>query len=619
MTKLKALFGPFAPGGASACSNREGKAMCSLSRLLVGLVVAAAVCGGPEAAPFAYITNELSGSVSVIDTATNGVVATVPVGAAPIGVAVNPSGTRVYVGLGGANSVAVVDASTNTVVASIPVTGNPTGIAINPSGTRVYATTLFSNNVSVIDTATNTVVATIPVGTTPFGIVVHPNGSRAYVAIVGTQTNLGSTVQVIDTAANNVIASVTVGLAPQVVAVNPSGTLVYATTAVPAGLDVIDTATNRVVRSIPLSGSPGGVAFNPGGTRIYVALFETDSVAVIDAATSAVIATIPVGTSPIGIAVTPSGARVYVANGDSDDVSVIDTVTNTVIATIPVGMVPVAFGSFIGPDVVVPQVRNYQGLWWNSPAGSESGWGINFAHQGDVIFATWFTYGPDNQPQWFTILAQKTATNVYAGPVSSFTGLPFNTVPYTANANVKTPSGTATFTFAADDRSAIFAYTVNGITQTKQIVPQQFGPGVPLPTCAWGAQPDLTLATNFQDLWWVTNGDESGWGINFTHQGNIIFATWFTYDANGKAWWLFSAAAETAVPKVYSGLIRTAMGPPFNAEPFDPNAVVRNTVGNATITVIDGNHATFDYTVNGVTQTKHLTRQVFAPTGTVCQ
>ncbi|MGC1818702.1 MAG: S8 family peptidase, partial [Casimicrobiaceae bacterium] len=35
---------------------------------------------------------------------------------------------------------------------------------------------------------------------------------------------------------------------------------------------------------------------------------------------------------------------------------------------------------------------NYQGLWWASPAGSESGWGINFAHQGDVIFATWFTY-----------------------------------------------------------------------------------------------------------------------------------------------------------------------------------------------------------------------------------
>ena len=73
------------------------------------------------------------------------------------------------------------------------------------------------------------------------------------------------------------------------------------------------------------------------------------------------------------------------------------------------------------------------------------------------------------------------------------------------------------------------------------------------------------------------------------------------------------------MPGLYSGLVRTATGPPFSAEPFDPNAVNRTTVGNSTITFIDGNHATFDYTVNGVTQTKNLTRQVFAPPGTVCQ
>src|SRR5262249_40371998 len=29
---------------------------------------------------------------------------------------------------------------------------------------------------------------------------------------------------------------------------------------------------------------------------------------------------------------------------------------------------------------------NYQGLWWAAPAGSQSGWGLNLAHQGDVIF-----------------------------------------------------------------------------------------------------------------------------------------------------------------------------------------------------------------------------------------
>ena len=74
--------------------------------------------------------------------------------------------------------------------------------------------------------------------------------------------------------------------------------------------------------------------------------------------------------------------------------------------------------------------RNYTGVWWKAPAESESGWGINFAHQGDIIFATWFTYGADGKPVWFLILAFKTAANVYAGDVSTDTGPRFDSVPF---------------------------------------------------------------------------------------------------------------------------------------------------------------------------------------------
>jgi hypothetical protein len=47
---------------------------------------------------------------------------------------------------------------------------------------------------------------------------------------------------------------------------------------------------------------------------------------------------------------------------------------------------------FISPAVIAPPFNNASGLWWNLPAGSEAGWGINFSHQGSVIFASWFTY-----------------------------------------------------------------------------------------------------------------------------------------------------------------------------------------------------------------------------------
>jgi hypothetical protein len=251
---------------------------------------------------------------------------------------------------------------------------------------------------------------------------------------------------------------------------------------------------------------------------------------------------------------------------------------------------------------------NYQALWWNP---NESGWGINFAHQGDIIFATWFTYDAAGKPWWLIAELHKSAAGTYTGPVSTVAGPPFNAVPF-APAPVETQVGTMTATFS-DATHGSLAYTVNGIAQTKAIVPQQFGP---LPTCAWGGQTNLEAATNYTDLWW--NAGESGWGINFTHQGDVIFATWFTYDAAGKPWWLI-AELHKGAGSAYTGPVSTVSGQAFNTVPWIAGNVVETPVGTATATFANGNSATFAYTVNGVSQSKPIARQVFAPPGTVCR
>ena len=123
--------------------------------------------------------------------------------------------------------------------------------------------------------------------------------------------------------------------------------------------------------------------------------------------------------------------------------------------------------------------------------------------------------------------APKTAANTYGGPLISTTGPAFDAVPFNPAQVVGTGVGTGTLTFT-DTQNGTFAYTVNGISQTKNITHQVFGP---LPTCRFGALSDLTLATNYQDLWWNAPAEsEAGWGINLTQQGTTIFATWFTYD-----------------------------------------------------------------------------------------
>jgi hypothetical protein len=278
------------------------------------------------------------------------------------------------------------------------------------------------------------------------------------------------------------------------------------------------------------------------------------------------------------------------------------------------------YNGMFGP----PAAANYQGLWYAAPAGSEAGWGINFAHQGDSVFASWFTFDLAGKGLWLVMTATKTVTGAYTGTLYQLTGPAFDAVPFPALGSpggaTGTVVGTGTVTFTGSN-DASFAYTVNGISQTKTVIRQVFGT---LPTCTYSAQPNFAQATNYQDLWWaVPGGSESGWGINLTHQGDTIFGSWFTFDHDRTPMWLVATAPKTA-PGTYSGTLYRLTGPPFNAVPFpplgSPGGAIGTSVGTATFTFSDGNTGTFAYTVNAVTQTKNITRELFQPpAGTVCQ
>ena len=78
----------------------------------------------------------------------------------------------------------------------------------------------------------------------------------------------------------------------------------------------------------------------------------------------------------------------------------------------------------------------------------------------------------------------------------------------------------------------------------------------------------------------------------------------------------YPGAAEE---RLHRGLFKVISGPPFNAVPFDFAAIKFQAEGTLMVTFRDGNFATFGYTIDGVTQTKQITRDVFAPPGTMCQ
>jgi hypothetical protein len=284
---------------------------------------------------------------------------------------------------------------------------------------------------------------------------------------------------------------------------------------------------------------------------------------------------------------------------------------------------PAQFLAFGAGQAGTTTSANYTGLYWNAPGGSEDGWGINVAHQGDIVFMTWFTYDASGKDWWLIMVGTKTAEGVFTGSVSETRGNPFNAVPFnpTGGDPPSTAVGTATLNFVAPG-GPTFSYTVNGVSKTKTIALQQFATA-PVASCTFGSTAQAS-ATNYTDLWWATR-TENGWGINLTHQGDVVFGTWFTYGMDGKPMWLFTVTTKSA-PGVYTGLIYRSTGTPFTAATYSKNdfKYPSSGIGTMKLTFADGAHATMEYTVNGiapapVTQTKSLVRQTLVPPGIVCQ
>jgi hypothetical protein len=257
--------------------------------------------------------------------------------------------------------------------------------------------------------------------------------------------------------------------------------------------------------------------------------------------------------------------------------------------------------------------NNYQGLWWKSPAESESGWGLNVTHQGDKLFLTWFTYDADGRGMWLVVPdASKGNGESFSGSLYRTSGPPFSTVPFDPSRVGVTAVGTATLSFAGEDNGT-FTYAVNGTTQSKAITRQVFGPK---PACTAGG--GHGVPPNYQALWWGGEA-ESGWGVNVAHQGDILFATWFTYDTDGRGMWIVMPNGAKTAGGVYAGSLYRTTGPAFSAQPWPPSGVSAVEVGNGSFAFTDAEHGTFTYTLGGVTQSKAIVRQVFASPPTVCR
>jgi gliding motility-associated-like protein len=299
----------------------------------------------PVLPPIAYIPNSGNGTVSVINTSNQQVIATILVGQGPQAVAINPNGAAVYVGNISDGTVSVINTQTNTVSATIQVAA-PAGLAVSLNGTFLYVVSTTSStvsSVSVINLTNNNIVANIPVGAGAGAIVLSPDGAEAYVL----DQNAAS-ISVISTSTNTVISTIPVGGGLNQMAISPDGLLIYATADYGDMVTVVSTVTDKVIKTITLPSTLWGITFNPAGTLVYV-VGAANAVYVIDPSTGQLISTIQLQevNGPISIAITPDGNLLYVTGDSSNNVLVVDLKTQTVVYAITIGSQPVPTGNFI--------------------------------------------------------------------------------------------------------------------------------------------------------------------------------------------------------------------------------------------------------------------------------
>lgn len=322
----------------------------------------------------------MSGISSLYCVAPNTVVATIPVGVTPAGLAVRPDSNFVYVannnnygivgvtpyGVTGVDSVTVINANTNLPVTTIydPSFSQPYTVTINASGTKAYVSNSNGTTVTVIDVINNTVIGTISGFDGPSGFAITPDQTRAYVnnygGPEGVQSGNGTTVRVVDLATNSIIGGpITVGTAPAGLAVTPDGAYVYVINYIDGNPDtgtisIIRTSDNTVVGTIPGFFGPFAIDITPDGKFAYVTNFGSNNfepygstVSVVDLESNTIVDTVDLNSiQTAGLAITPDGRFAYVSNYNTvyasptgyqnltpgqGTVTIIDTATNTVI------------------------------------------------------------------------------------------------------------------------------------------------------------------------------------------------------------------------------------------------------------------------------------------------
>lgn len=247
-------------------------------------------------------------SVSRADLPDTLITGGVGVGSIPSHVAFNPAGTRAYVANQGSNEVSVVDVASGTEIAAVPLDSDAWNVIVSHNNATVYATT-DQGSLYFIATATNTAPAplVISAGDALRGLALDNTGTRLYVA----GRNSGR-IYVINTSSRTVIDTITVGGTPQRIAVSGYGNELYVANE-GRGVDFV-TLPGGSFTTLTLAAGGYGLALSPDEAQLYVTVPDLGMLMIIDRASRSKVDSLMLGGRPRTVAFSQMGEYAVVSN-----------------------------------------------------------------------------------------------------------------------------------------------------------------------------------------------------------------------------------------------------------------------------------------------------------------
>ena len=316
--------------------------------LLAALAIGASMPAANSTKPVLYVTNSLGDDITVIDLHTLKATADIKVGDKVHGVCAPADGKHLFTTIESEKTLKVLDTATNEIVATIPLTGRPNQCASTPDGHYAAVPIRDNGSIDIVDVPQTKVVKVLSIDG-PHNCYNTNSNNDMYCSSMN-----GNDIARIDLKTMEYSGRVPVGGIPRPYAVSTDEKMLYAALTSFHGFAAVDMANGNKIERVELPG-PGtaplceklekntpthGVALTPDNKYLWVTSLTDSGVYVYDVATKKISERVPTGSCPNWISVSPDGKYVTVSNSVDDDASIIDAKTHKQLARVKVGKGP---------------------------------------------------------------------------------------------------------------------------------------------------------------------------------------------------------------------------------------------------------------------------------------